>query len=151
MLSILIIINTMIVIFASQSIGKIAKKISLRTALFTGLFMYVIGYSFLAWNNLIVILILAMTFATIGELLFQPVRSTYVAQFAKKDSRGSYKAISGLSMDAGQVLGSLGLMISALLPNEMMGGLFLLVGGMGIVGFYYSIHHRHPYTERKAG
>ncbi|KGP71959.1 MFS transporter [Pontibacillus yanchengensis] len=139
MLSILIIINTTIVIFASSIIGKTARKLNLTTALFMGLLMYVVGYSFLAWNNIMVVLVLAMAIATVGELLFQPIRSTYVAQLATKEARGSYKAISGLSMDAGQVLGSIGLMLSALLSNGMMTGLFLLIGAFGMLGFYWSI------------
>ncbi|MYL54119.1 MFS transporter [Pontibacillus yanchengensis] len=139
MLSILIIINTTIVIFASSIIGKTARKLNLKTALFMGLLMYVVGYSFLAWNNIMVVLVLAMAIATVGELLFQPIRSTYVAQLATKEARGSYKAVSGLSMDAGQVLGSIGLMVSALLSNGMMTGLFLLIGAFGMLGFYWSI------------
>ncbi|MYL33605.1 MFS transporter [Pontibacillus yanchengensis] len=139
MLSILIIINTTIVIFASSIIGKTARKLNLKTALFMGLLMYVVGYSFLAWNNIMVVLVLAMAIATVGELLFQPIRSTYVAQLATKEARGSYKAVSGLSMDAGQVLGSIGLMVSALLSNGMMTGLFLLISAFGMLGFYWSI------------
>lgn len=139
MLSILIITNTMIVILASGIVGNTAKKIKINTTLFIGLFMYVLGYSFLAWNNLIIMLTIAIAVATVGEILFQPIRSTYVAQMAKKESRGSYIAVSGLSMDAGQILGSLGLMVSALLSNTMMTGLFLLIGVLGIFGFFLTI------------
>jgi len=142
MLSILIITNTMIVIFGSHIIGKWAEKCNINMALFLGLLMYVVGYSFLAWNNMMVVLMIAIATATVGELLFQPIRSTFVAQLAKKESRGSYKAVSGLAMDAGQIVGSLGLMASALLSNGLMAGLFLLIGGLGIVGFYWSIQDR---------
>jgi len=149
MLSILIIINTMIVIFASGIIGKLAQRFNMKTALFTGILMYVLGYSFLAWNNIIVVLMVAMMVATVGELLFQPIRSTYVAQMAKKDARGSYKAMSGLSMDAGQVVGSLGLMISALLSNGMMAAVFLLLGGLGVLGFAIAIQDHRLNSESK--
>ncbi|WP_226584537.1 MFS transporter [Halobacillus litoralis] len=142
-LSLLILLNTIIVIFASPIIGRIAQKFHASAILFIGLLMYVWGYSFLAWNNMLFILMAAITIATVGELLFQPIRSTYVAKFAKNDARGSYKAVSGLAMDAGQIVGSLGLMLSALLSNGMMAGFFLLTGGLGILGFYWSIQdHR---------
>lgn len=149
MLSVLIITNTMIVIFASHIIGKKAQKCNINTALFIGLFMYVIGYSFLAWNDRIVVLIVAIAVATVGELLFQPIRSTYVAQLAHKDIRASYLAVSGLAMDAGQILASLGLMASAVLSNSMMAGLFLLIGGLGILGFYWSIRDSRLKTKEK--
>ncbi|MFD1451800.1 MFS transporter [Oceanobacillus sojae] len=139
MLSILIITNTIIVIFASGFIGKTAQKFNIKTTLFAGLFLYVAGYSFLAWSELIIVLAIAIAIATVGEVLFQPIRSTYVAQLANKNSRGSYIAVSGLSMDAGQILGSLGLMVSALLSNTTMAGLFLLIGGLGILGFFWSV------------
>ncbi|MFA1819372.1 MDR family MFS transporter [Virgibacillus oceani] len=150
MLSILIVTNTMIVIFASPIIGKMAQKFNIKTALHIGLFMYVVGYSFLAWTNIIAVLIVAIAVATIGELLFQPVRSTYVAQMASKDAKGSYQALSGLAMDAGQIGGSLGLVVSAILSNGMMAGLFLLIGGFGILGFYWSTQDRRLKTEEIA-
>lgn len=151
MLSILIIINTMIVIFASSIIGKLAKKFNMNTALFMGLVMFVVGYSFLAWNNVMVVLMIAIAVATIGELLFQPIRSTYVAQLAKKEARGTYKAVSGLSMDAGQILGSVGLMVSAGVSNGVMAGLFLVIGSLGIVGYYWAIQdHRLKVKEEIA-
>ncbi|NWO13871.1 MULTISPECIES: MFS transporter [Virgibacillus] len=148
MLSILIVTNTMIVILASGIVGNIAQKINMNTTLFVGLFMYVLGYSFLAWNNVIVLLTVAIAVATVGEILFQPIRSTYVAQLANKDARGSYIAVSGLSMDAGQILGSLGLMISALLSNAMMTALFLLIGGLGILGFLWTVQDYRLKTKK---
>ncbi|MEF2292199.1 MFS transporter [Virgibacillus dokdonensis] len=148
MLSILIVTNTMIVILASGIVGNIAQKINMNTTLFVGLFMYVLGYSFLAWNNVIVLLTVAIAVATVGEILFQPIRSTYVAQLANKDARGSYIAVSGLSMDAGQILGSLGLMVSALLSNAMMTALFLLVGGLGILGFLWTVQDYRLKTKK---
>ncbi|AUJ25473.1 MFS transporter [Virgibacillus dokdonensis] len=148
MLSILIVTNTMIVILASGIVGNIAQKINMNTTLFVGMFMYVLGYSFLAWNNVIVLLTVAIAVATVGEILFQPIRSTYVAQLANKDARGSYIAVSGLSMDAGQILGSLGLMVSALLSNAMMTALFLLVGGLGILGFLWTVQDYRLKTKK---
>ncbi|WP_121640379.1 MFS transporter [Virgibacillus sp. Bac330] len=148
MLSILIVTNTMIVILASGIVGNIAQKINMNTTLFVGLFMYVLGYSFLAWNNVIVLLTVAIAVATVGEILFQPIRSTYVAQLANKDARGSYIAVSGLSMDAGQILGSLGLMVSALLSNAMMTVLFLLIGGLGILGFLWTVQDYRLKTKK---
>ncbi|SHH96402.1 MDR family MFS transporter [Virgibacillus chiguensis] len=148
MLSILIVTNTMIVILASGIVGNIAQKINMNTTLFVGLFMYVLGYSFLAWNNVIVLLTVAIAVATVGEILFQPIRSTYVAQLANKDARGSYIAVSGLSMDAGQILGSLGLMVSALLSNAMMTVLFLLIGGLGIMGFLWTVQDYRLKTKK---
>lgn len=148
MLSILIVTNTMIVILASGIVGNIAQKINMNTTLFVGLFMYVLGYSFLAWNNVIVLLTVAIAVATVGEILFQPIRSTYVAQLANKDARGSYIAVSGLSMDAGQILGSLGLMVSALLSNAMMTTLFLLIGGLGILGFLWTVQDYRLKTKK---
>lgn len=149
MLSILIITNTMIVIFASHIIGKMTQKFNINSVLFGGLFMYVVGYSFLAWNDMVVVLIIAIAVATVGELLFQPIRSSYVAQLAKKDAIGSYIAVSGLAMDAGQILGSLGIMVSALLSNGMIAGLFLLIGGLGILGFYWSIQDSRIKTNEE--
>lgn len=109
--------------------------------------MYVAGYSFLAWSELIIVLTIAIAVATIGEVLIHPIRSTYVAQLANKDARGSYIAVSGLSMDAGQILGSLGLMVSALLSNAIMTRLFLLIGGLGILGFFWSIQDGRVKTK----
>lgn len=149
MLSILIITNTMIVILASPIIGKMARKFNIKTALYIGLLLYVVGYSFLAWNNMIVVLTIAIAVATIGELLFQPIRSTYVAQMASKDGKGSYMAVNGLAMDAGQIGGSLGLVISAFLSNGMMAGLFILIGGLGILGFVWSTQDSRLKTKEK--
>ncbi|WP_368901780.1 MDR family MFS transporter [Oceanobacillus oncorhynchi] len=149
MLSILIITNTMLVILASGILGNTVQKINIKSTLFLGLFMYVLGYSFLAWSNVVVVLTIAIIVATIGEILFQPIRSTYVAQLANKDARGSYMAVSGLSMEAGQILGSLGLMVSAFLSNAMMAGLFLFIGGLGILGFFWSIQDSRLKTKEE--
>jgi len=40
-------------------------------------------------------------------------------------------------------------MISALLSNEMMAGLFLLIGGLGILGFYWSIQDSRLKTNEE--
>ncbi|WP_160495646.1 MDR family MFS transporter [Paenibacillus dendrobii] len=133
--------NAIIVILFSLSVGILSKIIKDRWLLISGILLNAVGYYFVAIGNNAWLLLIMMVPATIGELMFYPVKQAYLADIAPVESRSVYMAVNSLVGRASTMLGGAAITIGHWFPSWLMGLLFL---GTGIVaaGLFLSIMNR---------
>lgn len=92
--------NTLLIVCLSLFVSKLVRQASEARTMYTGGFLFVIGYSVISYSNSLVVIIAAMLLATIGELLHIPTRQAYLSQIVKDGARSSYMAVNGLFFNA---------------------------------------------------
>ena len=92
MLSILNIENMLLVVCLTFFINKFTDRFSKQKVILIGLILYGIGYVTMTSANTWYILVLFGFIATMGELIYSPVRNAEQANMMPADKRGSYSA-----------------------------------------------------------
>ncbi len=131
MLSILNIQNMLLVVFFTFYVNKIANRFKSRHVLLFGLFLYSIGYIVMTSADTWYVLIGFTFIATIGELIYSPVRNAEQANMIPDDKRGSYSAFSGISFSGADLIARSTIIIGAFLMPAMMSvyiGIILFAG-----------------------
>lgn len=131
MLSILNIENMLLVVCLTFLVNKFTDRFSKRKVLLTGLILYTVGYVTVTSANTFYLLILFNFFATIGELVYSPVRNTEQANMMPADKRGSYSAFSNVSFSGADLIARSTIIIGAFLVPTMMSvyiGIILMIG-----------------------
>ncbi|MBY6036495.1 MFS transporter [Fictibacillus nanhaiensis] len=128
--------NTVLVVLLTIWLTKQMKRFNDMKVFFVGLMFYTVGYAIVGISNSMSILMGAVLIYTIGELLYVPIRQSFLADIADDDKRSSYMAMNGLVFQVAKIAGSLGLTIGAFLPSWTMGSLYLMTGLLGMVLFY---------------
>jgi MFS family permease len=86
----------------------------------------------------------------LGEMLFFPTSSALAANFAPKDMRGRYMAVSGLVWSIPATIGpaAAGIIMDNYNPNLVwyIGGVICIISGIG----YYALHLRLGGQQRFA-
>ena len=131
--------NTFLIVAATTIMARLMKNYKDTTVLYVGLGLYIIGYVFLGFTNELAILLIVIFIATVGELMYIPVRQSYLADLIDEDSRSSYMAVNGLVFQGAKILGALGITLGAAVPSWFMAFLYLLMGLTGISLFYMVI------------
>jgi DHA1 family multidrug resistance protein B-like MFS transporter len=131
MLSLLNIQNMMFVVFFTFLVSKITDRFKNRKVLLVGLIVYSIGYITVTSADSWYILILFNMIATLGELIYSPVRNAEQANMIPDDKRGSYSAFSNLSFSGADLIARSTIIIGAYLVPTMMSvyiGVILMIG-----------------------
>lgn len=131
MLSILNIQNMLLVVCLTFFVSRITDKFSKQKVLLTGLIIYSIGYITITSADAWYILIVFNLIATIGELIYSPVRNAEQANMIPADKRGSYSAFSNISFSGADLLARSTIIIGAYLMPSMMSvyiGVLLMIG-----------------------
>lgn len=131
MLSILNIQNMLLVVCLTFFVSRITDKFSKQKVLLTGLIIYSIGYITITSTDAWYILIVFNLIATIGELIYSPVRNAEQANMIPADKRGSYSAFSNISFSGADLLARSTIIIGAYLMPSMMSvyiGVLLMSG-----------------------
>ncbi|QFF99348.1 MFS transporter [Psychrobacillus glaciei] len=141
MLSILNIENMLLVVCFTFLINKFTDRFRRQKVLLVGLIIYSVGYVTVTSANTWYILILFNLIATIGELVYSPVRNAEQANMIPADKRGSYSAFSNISFSGADLIARSTIIIGAFLIPTMMSvyigvilmfGIFLLYSGLFI-------------------
>lgn len=135
MFSLVMIINTVLVVLIAIPFGKCIRRLSSRTIITTGMVLYTAGFVVLAFSNWAWLLITSAVLLTIGELMYAPVRQVLLAGIIPDSNRAAYLAADGLSYNIAALLGSIGLTVGALLPSYVMAALYLTTG-LGALYFF---------------
>ncbi|WP_277586634.1 MDR family MFS transporter [Psychrobacillus antarcticus] len=139
MLSILNIENMLLVVLFTFLINRFTDRFSKKKVLLSGLIIYSVGYITITSANTWYILILFNFIATLGELIYSPVRNAEQANMIPADKRGSYSAFSNFSFSGADLIARSTIIIGAfLIPTLMsvyigillMTGIFLLYTGL---------------------
>lgn len=139
MLSWIQIENTVLVLLGTVVVAKLSKRLTEGTNLYLGILLYTAGFTVLGFSNWLWLLALAVVINSLGELMYVPVRETYLADLVREDARSSYMAVNGLVFQGAKVLGSLGLTIGAFVPSWAMAWAYLVMGVTGMMLFRLAI------------
>ncbi|NOU98963.1 MFS transporter [Paenibacillus planticolens] len=128
--------NTVLVVVLSVLMGVLMRRFSDSKVLFVGYACYILGYSYLAYSNQPMLLLLSMLIATVGELMYVPIKQAYLGNIAPDHARSSYMALYGMVYKGAMLLGGFGVIIGGWTPSWMMASLILLSGLVGMAMFY---------------
>ncbi len=139
MLGLLNVENTLVVITATLIIGKLIKSFNRSYVLIFGLLIYTGGFCVLGFSNSFILLLIAGFIATIGEIMFWPVRQEYLAELIPENARGSYMAINSVVVRGASVIASLFITIGAFITPFVVSTIYVILGVVSIGLFRYSI------------
>ncbi|WP_171630713.1 MDR family MFS transporter [Paenibacillus plantarum] len=128
--------NTVLVVVLSVFMGILMRRFSDRRVLFIGYACYIAGYSYLAYSNQPGLLLLSMLIATVGELMYVPIKQAYLGNLAPDHARSSYMALYGMVYRGATFLGGLGVILGGMLSSWLMASLIAFSGVIGMVMFY---------------
>lgn len=120
--------NTVLIVLFSALMVKIMNHFEDRKVLYTGLFIYTIGFTIFGASNSLWILLFAGLFQTIGEMMYVPVSQSIRADMARDDARSSYMAINGMVFQIAKMVGTLGIMIGSVIASWGMSILYCIIG-----------------------
>ena len=145
MLSVLNIENMLLVVCLTFFINKITDRFSNKQVLLVGLLVYGIGYITITSANTWYILILFNFVATVGELIYSPVRNAEQANMIPADKRGSYSAFSNFSFSGAELIARSTIILGAYLVPTLMSvyiGIILMIGcGLLYAGLFMRKHN----------
>ncbi|MDR4935599.1 MFS transporter [Rossellomorea marisflavi] len=131
MLSFLNIENMLLVVFLTFFVNRWTDKISKRRGILIGLLIYGLGYAVVTSANTWYVLILFNLIATIGELIYSPIRNAEQANMIPDDKRGSYSAFSNLSFSGADLIARSTIILGAFLIPTMMS---VYMGALVMIG-----------------
>ncbi|PGK40174.1 MDR family MFS transporter [Bacillus cereus] len=150
MLSILNIQNMLLVVCLTFIINKFTDHLSGKKALLLGLVLYGIGYVAVTSSNTWYVLIIFNFIATVGELVYSPIRNAEQANMIPADKRGSYSAFVSLSDIGADLIARMTIIIGAFLVPTMMS---VYIGMIVIIGAFFLykglfVRRNSQYQER---
>lgn len=142
MFSILMVVNTIVVITFSYPVMKINNVLKTNQVLLIGLFIYIFGYVNITYLNFIFPLIIAMIIAAIGEILIFPIIQEKRYKLTPQDSRGVYSAIGDVGFSFAELIGRIGIVLGTLLNKYEMSVYMLIILLTGAIGLYFSFYKK---------
>lgn len=139
MFSLILAINTVLVALIAIPFSKWMARFQSRSIMTVGMCLYTAGFAVLAFSNWALLLIGSAVLLTIGELMYSPVRQVLLAGMIPDSDRAAYMAADGMSYNVAALLGSLGLMIGAMLPSYAMASLYVIIGAFALIFFRQSL------------
>ncbi|MET3292891.1 UNVERIFIED_CONTAM: DHA1 family multidrug resistance protein B-like MFS transporter [Brevibacillus sp. OAP136] len=141
--------NTFLVVSATLLIVALMRRFRDTNVLFAGLIMYTIAYVFMGWSSAPLVLLVAMFFATTGEIMFWPVRQAYLAQLIPDDARSSYMAVNSLVFQGARIIASVCITAGTVVSSVIMGIFFGTIGLISILLFFQVIHRLNRNRQQK--
>ncbi|MFE8015924.1 MFS transporter [Streptomyces antibioticus] len=124
--------NTLLVVVCGLWVGKLLGRLDERTRLVAGVVIFTAGYMAWALGANAWLMIAAAVVVTLGELMNQPVNQTLVAALVPADSRTKYMAAYGLHVRLGYMVGSLSVILGAVVDSWVMALLYAAFGAAAI-------------------
>lgn len=142
MLSILNIQNMLLVVCLTFIVNKFTDRLSGKKALLLGLVLYGVGYVTVTSANTWYVLIIFNFIATVGELVYSPIRNAEQANMIPADKRGSYSAFAGLAYIGADLTARMTIIIGAFLVPTMMSVYIGIIAIMGTFLLYTGLFVR---------
>ena len=139
MFSIIMIVNTIVVVFFTHFITKGYNFFKEKKYFLLGLFLYLIGYANITYLNSFSLLVFAMILAAIGEIIFSPVIQEKKYKITPPELRGSYSAINNLGFNIAELIARLGILLGTFISPLGMGVYTFILVLAGSIGLYFSI------------
>jgi DHA1 family multidrug resistance protein B-like MFS transporter len=144
MVSLLQIENTIIIVAFAIWAAAFVRRFKPTRILYTGVLLYTVGYAITGYSNSIWILIISILGATIGELIFTPIRQAFLAEIVDDGARSSYLAVYGLLGQFAGAFGAIAVSLGAILQSGYMALLFFLMGMTGLLLTRYVFQRKAP-------
>lgn len=125
-------INTILVVLLALFAAKYIRSVKDRFVLITSWTVFVCGYAMVSYANQIETLLIAITIASVAEVIRVPVEQSYLAALIPEQSRGAYLAVSGLRHHAAQLVCALTLIISGFVDRFTTSMVIMSFGLAGI-------------------
>nr|WP_235918165.1 hypothetical protein [Paenibacillus lutrae] len=97
------------------------------------MFLNIAGYSYLVVGSSPWALILLMLVATIGELIYVPIKQAFLVNIVPDHARSSYMAINGMLYSGAHFVCAINVIIGGFLPAWGMGILIFFTGCTGMM------------------
>ncbi|WP_217556611.1 MFS transporter [Paenibacillus sp. GbtcB18] len=123
--------NTFAIVVLSLFTGYLLKKYGGTRTMFVGLFLNIAGYSYLAMGNHPWALLVLMLIATIGELVYVPIKQAFLVNIVPDHARSSYMAVNGMLYSGAHFICAINVVIGGFLPAW---GMALVLFATGLTG-----------------
>lgn len=133
MLGILRTENTLAVVVLPLLLGKLLFSRSSPQTMCIAMGMNIIGYSYLTFGNQPSLLILLMLLATIGELIYVPIKQALLVNIVPDHSRSTYMAVNSMALRGSHILAGVNVVIGGFLSSGSMALLVFLTGILGLL------------------
>ena len=90
--------NAAMVVLFQYPVTRVLRRIALGPALTLGALFVAVGLGTVAFSSTFFMFLLSMIIVTIGELIFAPSSTTFVADVAPEAMRGRYMGVFGMSL-----------------------------------------------------
>jgi DHA1 family multidrug resistance protein B-like MFS transporter len=124
--------NTLLVVLLGALVLKLTNNINDKVTLYVGAVLFSCGFALLAVYNNAWILIIATLIFTIGELMYVPIHQSLLPEIINDEMRSQYIAVNSLRVRGAMIVGALGVMLGAIIPNWTMALIYLFLGGFSI-------------------
>jgi DHA1 family multidrug resistance protein B-like MFS transporter len=124
--------NTLAVVLLSLFVGRLLRNKSDTRTMLAAMALNVAGYSCIACGNQPALLVLAMLLATVGELVYVPLKQALLVGLVPDHARSSYMAVNGMTNRAAQMVSGLNVVLGGFLPSGAMAVVLLATGFAGI-------------------
>ncbi|WP_246288680.1 MFS transporter [Bacillus haikouensis] len=128
--------NTLLVVLLSTVVLFLFKKWKDRWTLVTGMFIFSVCFSALAFTNNVLILLIVIFVGTIGELMYVPVKQAMLGDLAPSNARSTYMAFYSLTFYGATIIASLLIIAGEWVSPVAMGGVLLVLGLLGTALYY---------------
>ncbi|MFS0838242.1 MFS transporter [Paenibacillus sp. 1P03SA] len=125
--------NTLAIVVLSLFTGFLLKKYSGTRTMFVGLFLNIAGYSYLAMGSHPRALLVLMLIATIGELIYVPIKQAFLVNIVPDHARSSYMAVNGMLYSGAHFICAINVVIGGFLPAWAMAVLLFATGITGML------------------
>ncbi len=128
--------NTILVVVFTMLITQVIRTWNDRYVLLIGLLLFFSGYTIISISTTPYILIIAMLIASIGEMMYIPVKETMLSKMVPDHARSTYMALYSITVILGVSTAGIFMIISSWLPPLALTSLIGFMGAVCIVLFF---------------
>jgi len=134
--------NALLIMLFSLLVSKWLKDVKTIKLLVIGITLNVAGYLIIVVNTNYSVLFIAMFLATVGEMIYWPVKKTYLSSLIPEDNKSAFLSISGLIGRGAAVTGSFSLIIGAYLNSYYIALILFIFGLIGMIIYLKVINNK---------
>lgn len=144
--------NTILVALFAGVITFLIKRYREKVNFHIGAFLFVSGFTVASFSLDPWILLIAIGIASIGELMYIPIKQASLANLAPDHARSSYMAIDGFTYYFATIIGAMFITISTFMSPIMMSAVIFTSGILGMLIFnkvITQVQKNHNETDQK--
>lgn len=140
--------NTFLVVVMAFVVHRAIQRYNDVYVYIAGVAVYTIGYAVLAYSNDVWILLLFITLATLGELMYVPLSQSYSSVIPPDHARSSYIAVMDMKYNFAMMIAAGSVSLAEVVSSAWMA---ILIGLSGFVGIGIMIAIIPSLERLKAG